>query len=39
MRIQRNRNPRAQLEGKENDASALANSLAVLQRIKHRVAL
>ena len=39
VRIQRNRNPRAQLEGKENDASALANSLAVLQRIKHRVAL
>ena len=39
VRTQRNRNPRARLEGKENGASALANSPAVLQRIKHRVAL
>ena len=39
VRIQRNRSPRAQLEGKENGASASANSLAVLRRIKHRAAL
>lgn len=35
--MQRNQNPRAQLVGMETGAAALANSLAVPQKMKHRI--